>query len=551
VTSDHPTSSTSPAASNAEARRRSRSHLLRSAGLIGVATMMSRILGLVREQVLAFLFGASHEMDAFNVAFRLPNLFRDLFAEGAMSAAFVPAFTRRMTLAGKADAWRLGNYVMNGLLLVTAVIVVCGMLGARPLATLFASDYAAVPGKLELTVSLTRVIFPFLTLVAVAAACMGMLNSLHRFFVPSLAPAMFNVATIACAVALVPVMPLLHLPRIMAIAIAVLLGGVGQIVIQWPALRREGFRYRPQLDVHDEGLRQVLLLMGPGLLGMAAVQINLFVNTVLATGQGEGAVSWLNYAFRLMYLPIGLFGVSVATAAVPAIAGHAARGDLGEMRHTVSSGLRLMLTLNVPATAGLMVLAHPIVALLFQHGRFTAADTQATSVALACYAPGLVGYSAVRLAVPSFYALQDSRTPVAISMATVIVNVALSIGLVPIIGYRALALATAVASLFNGVVLLWVLRGRLGGLEGRQLSGAFARILAASAVMAVAAYATHELIAARLAGTGLWVRLSVVSIDISVALIVLAGVAHLLRIREFREAVLAVRAHLSASREDS
>jgi len=250
--------------------------------------MTSRVLGLLREQVLAFLFGAGHEMDAFNVAFRIPNLFRDLFAEGAMSAAFVPAFTRRLTLHGKEDAWRLGNSVMNGLLLVTMVIVLGGVLAARPLVTLFAADYAAVPGKLDLTVTLTRIIFPFLTLVAIAATCMGMLNSLQRFFLPSLSPAMFNVATIACAIGLVPVMPWLRMPPIMAIAFAALLGGLGQIAIQWPALHRQGFRYRLRLDSSDEGLRRVLVLMGPGLLGMAAVQINLFVNTVLATAQGTG-----------------------------------------------------------------------------------------------------------------------------------------------------------------------------------------------------------------------------------------------------------------------
>lgn len=513
--------------------------------------MTSRVLGLVREQVLAHLFGAGNEMDAFNVAFRIPNLFRDLFAEGAMSASFVPTFTRRMTLLGKAEAWRLGNYVLNGLLLATLAIAVCGVVWARPLATLFASDYAAVPGKLELTVSLTRVIFPFLVLVAVAAACMGMLNSLHRFFLPSLAPATFNVATIICAVALVPVMPLLHLPGIMAIAIAALIGGAGQIAIQWPALRREGFRYRPELNLRDEGLRQVLMLMGPGLVGMAAVQINLFVNTVLATSQGEGAVSCLNYAFRLMYLPIGLFGVSVATAAIPTIAGHAARGDLREMRHTVSTSLRLMLMLNVPATAGLIVLAHPIVALLFQHGRFTAADTQATAVALACYAPGLIGYSAVRLAVPSFYALSDSRTPVTISVASVIVNLALSLCLVPLIGYPALALGTAVASLFNGAVLLWVLRRRLAGLEDVPLAAAFLKIVVASAVMATVALLTERFVATVLAGPGIWTRLVGVSADILVSLGGLAVAAHLLHIREFRDAVAAVRRRLAGEPGDA
>jgi putative peptidoglycan lipid II flippase len=503
--------------------------------------MTSRLLGLVREQVLAFLFGAGSEMDAFNVAFRIPNLFRDLFAEGAMSAAFVPAFTRRLSRGGRDEAWRLGTYVISALLVITLALVAVGLVFARPLVTLFASDYAAVPGKLELTVQLTRVLFPFLTLVAVAAACMGMLNSLHRFFLPALSPVMFNVATIACAIVLVPVMPLVHLPRIMAIAIGALVGGVGQVALQWVPLRREGFRYRPALDTRDEGLRQVLVLMGPGLVGLAAVQINLFVNTVLATGQGTGAVSWLNYAFRLMYMPIGLFGVSVATAALPTLSRQAATGDLTGMGQTVSSGLRMMLMLNVPATAGLIALAWPIVALLFQHGSFTRTDTAATAVALACYAPGLVGYSAVRFAAPAFYALHDSRTPVAVSIATVLLNATLSLALVRAIGYPGLALGTAIASLFNATLLLWLLGARLDGLEGRRIAAAFAKIAAASLVMGAVVWQADATLALVIRGEAVLARLVRVSIDITLALGVLAAAARALRIAEFADAVKIVR----------
>jgi putative peptidoglycan lipid II flippase len=525
----------------------SSTRLARAASLIGMATMASRLLGLVREQVLAFLFGAGNEMDAFNVAFRIPNLFRDLFAEGAMSAAFVPAFTRRLTLGGRDDAWRLGNYVTNALVAATLALVVAGIVFARPLVMLFASDYAAVPGKIDLTVALTRVIFPFLTLVGIAAACMGMLNSLHRFFVPALSPVMFNLATIVCAILLVPVMPLVHLPRIMAIAFGAVIGGVGQVALQWPALRREGFRYRPALDVRDDGLRQVLILMGPGMVGLAAVQINLFVNTVLATGQGTGAVSWLNYAFRLMYMPIGLFGVSIATAALPTLSRQAAQVDLAGMRQTLSSGLRMMLMLNVPATAGLIALAWPIVALIFQHGSFTGADTSATAVALACYAPGLVGYSAVRFAVPAFYALHDSRTPVVVSVATVLLNVALNLTLVRVIGYPGLALGTAVASLFNAALLLWLLRNRLAGLDGPRLATSFVKILIASAVMGLAAWEANALLDLAVVGQTMAARLLRVGSDIALALLVLVVAARVLRIAEFAEAIATVRRRLFAN----
>src|SRR5262249_41855862 len=222
-------------------------------------------------------------MDAFMVAFRIPNLVRDLFAEGAMSAAFVPTFTRRLTVHGKDDAWHLANNLINALLLVTGAAVAAGFVFARPLVTAYAGDFSRVPGKLELTISLTRIMLPFLTMVSLAAASMGMLNSLHHYFMPSLSPAMFNIATIAGAFALVPLMPAFGLPPITAIAIAALVGGALQIVIQWPSLRREGFRYRPVLDLRDPALHEVLVLMGPGTIGLAATQVSLFVNTLLAT----------------------------------------------------------------------------------------------------------------------------------------------------------------------------------------------------------------------------------------------------------------------------
>src|SRR5262245_43747273 len=370
--------------------------------------------------LLAAKLDTAYEMDAFIVAFRIPNLVRDLFAEGAMSAAFVPTFTRHLTLRGKDDAWRLGNNVLNALLIVTGTVVVGGIVFATPLVGAYARDFELVPGKLELTVQLTRVVLPFLTMVAVAAAAMGMLNSLHHYFVPALAPAMFNVATIVLVVALAPLMPGLGQPRIMAVAVAALAGGIGQVAIQWPALRREGFRYARVFDPSDPGLRRMLILMGPGMIGMAATQVNLFVNTLLATSQGTGAASWLTYAFRLMYLPIGLFGVSIATATLPAVSRHVAVGDREGVRRTVAHAMAMMLVLNVPATFGLVVLSPPIVRLLFEHGRFVPADTAATAGALRFYAVGLVGYATARIASPVFYALGRSRVPVIVSVSAVV-----------------------------------------------------------------------------------------------------------------------------------
>src|SRR5687768_139160 len=515
------------------------SRLARSAGLISIATLASRILGVARETVLAYYFGASAsmQMDAYNVAFRIPNLLRDLFAEGAMTAAFVPAFTRTVAARGLEHAWRLGNLVINALIIITGVFVVLGMIFAAPItAAISASEYATIPGKFELTVDLTRVMLPFLSAVAVAVAMMGMLNSLHRFFIPSLSPAMFNLATIASAVALVPVMPALGLPPIMAIAIGTLLGGLGQILIQWPVLRREGFRYRPLVDFGDPELRQVLRMMIPGTVGVAAVNINVLVNTLLATQQEQGAVSWLGYAFRLMYLPIGLFGVSIATAALPEVSRHAAADDLGSIRTTVSSALRMMLMLNVPAMVGLIVLAEPIVALLYQRGAFTTNDTAATAAALIFYAPGLLGYSIVKIASPTFYSLHDSRTPVIVSVVSVAVNLALNLLLVRVLGFRGLALGTAIAAVFNAATLLWLLRIRIGGLDGGRLAIALAKIAIASAVMAVVARFTSAWLTDVWPGDGEIIKMVRVAAAIGAAAAALAIVARLLRIEEFTEA---------------
>jgi putative peptidoglycan lipid II flippase len=515
-------------------------HLARSAGVTGAATLTSRVLGLARDQVLAALFGAGNDMDAFIVAFRIPNLVRDLFAEGAMSSAFVPTFTRYLTLHGRHAAWRLGNNVLNALLIVTGVLVVAGIVFAEPLVTMYAGQYENVPGKLALTVRLTRVMLPFLTTVAVAAAAMGMLNSLQHYFWPALAPAMFNVATIVCAFGLVPLMPRVGQPRIMAIAIGALAGGIGQVLLQWPSLRREGFRYEAILDPGDAGLKQVLMLMGPGTLGLAATQINIFVNTLLATSQGTGAVSWLTYAFRLMYLPIGLFGVSIGTAVLPAVSRHAAADDAAGIRDTLSSGLAMMLMVNVPATFGLIALATPIVRLLFERGHFLAADTHATAAAVRYYAVGLVGYSAARIASPAFYALGRSRVPVFVSVGTIALNVVLSIALVRAMGFLGLALATSVAALGNGAVLVWCLRQRLDGGEGRRLMAVLVKVTGAAALMAVVALVVDRVMNTLVPGLSLPVQVVRLAASMGSALAVLAVTAKLLRIAEFN----AMLAHL-------
>jgi putative peptidoglycan lipid II flippase len=365
---------------------------------------------------------------------------------------------------------------------------------------------------------------------------MGMLNALHRFFIPSLSPAMFNIATIACALGLAPLLQRVGQPAILSIAIGTLLGGLGQILLQWPILRREGFRYRPIVNFRDAELREVLRLMLPGALGLGAVQINVLVNTYLASSQQEGAVSWLGYAFRLMYLPIGLFGVSIATASLPDISRHAVSDDFASIRRALARGLRMILMLNLPATLGLIALAEPIVSLLYERNRFGPADTVATAAALMFYAPGLLGYSTVKIASPTFYSLRDSRTPVIVSVLSVAVNLSLNLALIRVLGYSGLALGTALAAIFNAGTLLWLLHRRLGGLGGRPVATAALKIGVASVLMAIAARVCWQWSVESIPGGGELARMVRVFISIATGLIVLAAAAKVLGVEEFNEA---------------
>ena len=331
-------------------------------------------------------------------------------------------------------------------------------------------------------------------------------------------------------------MPRIGLPPIAAVAFGTIVGGIGQAAIQWPVLRAEGFRYRPILDVRDPDLRTVLRLMGPGTLGLAAVQINVAVNTYLATGQQEGAVSWLSYAFRVMYLPIGLFGVSIATAVLPDVARHAAADDIAALRRTVSGAIRMMLMLNVPAAVGLTALASPIVAVLLERNRFTPADTAATATALMFYAPGLLGYSTVKIISPTFYSLGNSRIPAAISVGSVTVNLLFNLVLVRVMGFTGLALGTTIAALFNAAALTWALDRRIGGLERAQVTTALVKISAASIAMGAAAVLVSRWSGSLLPGDSTVLRAVRVAASIGAGVAVLVASARLLRMAEFDEA---------------
>ena len=502
--------------------------------------MASRVLGLVREQVFAFLFGAGVATDAFNVAFRIPNLLRDLFAEGAMSAAFVPTFTETLTQRGEKDAWWLANLVANALLVIVGGVVLAGMIGSDAIVRLYAPGFESVAGKLELTIRMTRIMMPFLLLVALASAAMGCLNARGRFFVPALAPAMFNVASIGIG-ALIWLRPRAFGPQpIVWMAIAAVIGGAGQIVIQWPLLIQEGFRFSlvPRLRqvFGDPGVRRILLLMFPATIGLAATQINIFVNTYFATSI-PSAVSWLNYAFRLMQFPIGLFGVAIAAATLPAISRHVAQGDPAQFGRTLGRSLRLVFAINVPAAIGLGVLSVPIVRVIFEHGRFHAGDTAATANALAFYAIGLFAYSGQKVLVPAFYALKKTRIPVAISISSVSLNIALSIALIGPLGYRGLALATSVTNLAGFVLLLAFIRRESSTIHLRGLAWALAKILVAGGAMGGASLLTQRLLEHAFGIGGVLHQAILLSLSIGIGLAVLLGASWLLRVAEVREAI--------------
>ncbi len=460
------------------------SRVIRRAGQVGVATLLSRVLGLIREQAMAILFGAGFFTDAFNVAFRVPNLLRDLFAEGAMSSAFVPTFTRVQQEQGDAEAWKFGRQLMSTLLAVLVVICTVGWIAAPLLVRVFAPGFAAVAGKLELTVMLTRVMLPFLPLMALAAAAMGMLNSRGRFFLPALAPALLNLGMVVVGVSLIPLCRHFGQPAILAMAVGVLVGGALQFGIQLPSLAKEGFRFRLERPRAHPGVQRVAMLMLPATVGLAATQLNVFVSTIIASMLREGSVSWLAYAYRLVQLPIGVFGVALATVSLPALARAAVAKDTPALKTTLSATLRLVFLLTVPAALWLASLARPVVALLYEHGRFGPHDTTQTAGALMMYCIGLPAFAAVGVLTRTFYALGDTRTPVAASFVSVALNLILNLLLMRPLGHLGLAFSAAVTSVIGMLQLTYYLRRRIGPLEGRRMARTLLRVGAAATVAA-------------------------------------------------------------------
>lgn len=467
----------SPASENVQDETRS---VVKAAGVIGAATFSSRILGFIRDMVLANLFGATPAADAFFVAYRVPNLLRELFAEGSMSSAFIPVFTEYQTQKSKRDAWELASAAFTTLLTIVTGITILGIILASGIVWLLAPGFHDDPAKLGMTTLLTRIMFPYLTFISLAALAMGILNSMRAFAAPAFSPVFFNICIIGCVFFLSPMMS----EPILGVAIGVVAGGMAQFIMQLPGLRLRGMLFGFRFAPGHPGVRRIGKLMVPSLLGLSVTQINITVSTILASFFAGGP-TYLFYGMRLIQFPLGIFGVALATAILPTLSAQAARGNLNELRKTLGFGLRMILCIILPAMLGLMLLRQPIIHLFFEHGTFTAHDTAETALAVLCYSAGLWAFGGVRIIVSAFYSLQDTRTPAIAAAIAVAANLVFSLLLMSSLGAAGLALATALAAMVNGGILIAVLNRRLGGVDWISVGRSLLRVLAASVPMGV------------------------------------------------------------------
>lgn len=435
----------------------------KAAGIIGIATFLSRIMGFVRDMVIAWFFGAGLLSDAFFVAFRIPNLLRRLFAEGSLSIAFVPVFTDYLTHDGRAEAFRMARSTLRMLAILLVVLTIAGVLSAPWIVRVVAPGFAGA--KFTLTVSLTRIMFPYIFFICLVALSMGILNTLGHFAAPALAPVFLNVAIIGAALFIAPHME----TPVAGLAIGVLIGGFLQLALQVPFLIKKGFRFWQKAPVYHPGVKRIGKLMGPAVFGAAVYQINILIGTLLASLLPEGSVSYLYYADRLVQFPLGIFAISMSVAVLPSLSRQAAAKNFTELADTFAYAIQLIFFITLPAMVGLIVLREPIVALLFQRGEFGAESTRLTAYALIFYSLGLWAFSAVRIVVSTFYSLQDTITPVKMASIAIIANILLSLLLMGPLSHGGLALATSLASMINFLLLVWALRRRLGGVNGQKI----------------------------------------------------------------------------------
>ncbi len=419
-------------------------------------TLLSRITGLVRESLKATIFGAGAQMDAFEVAFRLPNILRRMFAEGAFSQAFVPILAEYHRQRGQDATRELVGKVGTLLALALLGISVLGVLAAPWLVYLLASGFAQTPGKVELTAQMIRIVFPYILFVSLVSLAGGVLNVYRRFAIPAFTPVLLNVAIIGAAIFLSP-----HFdPPIIALAWGVLIGGVAQLVLQLRPLARIGLLPRPRFDWRDEGVRRVLRAMGPALIGVSAAQISALINTQLAAMLGDGRISWITYADRLMEFPSALLGVALGTVLLPTLAKYHSDANQSEYSALLDWGLRLTFLLALPAAFALWLLSVPLVSTLYQYGKFSVNDVMQTRTALLGYSVGLLALILVKILAPGFYARQNLKTPVKIAFFTVFVALSFAVVLMWPLGHAGLTLATSIGACVNAGLLFWFLRRR-------------------------------------------------------------------------------------------
>jgi len=432
--------------------------IAKNASVVGAATLLSRVLGFFRDVIVASVLGAGPAADAFYVAYRLPNTLRRLFAEGSMTMAFVPVFSSLRQEKGDEAAFAMTRSALVWLVCILGVVTVLAILFARPLTMLIAPGFADNPEQMELTVQLVRIVFPYIIQISIVALCMGALNSMGHFLAPALATSELNtVIIIGCGVAWLFGLDVPH-----ALAWSVLVGGMGQMYMQHPALRRFGFRWIGPWKFLDEGVIRMGKLMLPTVFGAAVYQLNIVVGTLLASFLAAGSISALYYADRLVQFPLGVFGAAIGTVALPSLARLSAGGQMPEFKHTLSASMSLTLFICLPATAGLMALAHPMVVVLFGRGAFTPEAAQATSAALMAYAVGLPAFASVRPLVSAFYALHDTKTPVRAGFISVIANIILGAALMFPLDLVGLALATSLSSWLNVWLLGRALHAKVG-----------------------------------------------------------------------------------------
>ncbi|MFH1282726.1 MAG: murein biosynthesis integral membrane protein MurJ [bacterium] len=460
--------------------------LLKFASSVGLATLISRILGYIRDGVVAYAFGANFLADSFYAAFRISNLFRRLLGEGALSASFVPVFGQYLVKNSEQETKKFFQTIFTTLLIVLIVICALGVIFAPQLTKLITWGFTTFPGKLELTVQLTRIMFPFLLFISMAALLMGVLNSLKVFFIPAISPAFLSISEIGCVFI---VLPFIHSEqRILALAVSVVVGGMGQFIIQLIALIKKGIKPVWKFSLSHPGQKQVMLLMLPAMIGLSVDQINTFVDTICASFLQQGSITALYYSNRIMQLPLAIFGISLASVCLPNMSKSVAKNDIPQLKETLNYSLRIMILAILPATVGLIVLNKPIIQLLFERGRFDSFATLITASSLMFYSLGLIAYSGVKIIANCFYAFQDTKTPLKIGYVAMIVNITLNIILMRPLGVGGLALATAISSWINIILLAYFLRKKIGFLGLKSIFGAVGKIFIASIIMGVAAY---------------------------------------------------------------